>query len=197
LRKSHVAVTAVDVLAMPVPLDPNDVRRITVGELTYTGGIDLSSRDANFGGISGLLVDDNGTNFVAMSDRGTWFEGALQFTGDTLTGVTGVQAAPMLDWRGQPLDFSNHDSEGLAFGPKGIVVSFEGFHRSWRYSLRSLAAPEPLFEQTALALDPVKGMSDQPSNGGVEALAALPDGRLLAISEEGRASPDEAMAWLI
>jgi hypothetical protein len=197
LRPSETMVLPLQVTAIPTPLDPDDPTLDTVGALTYAGGVELQSTDANFGGISGLLVDDDGKAFIAMSDRGTWFTGELRFEGDRLAGVTGVEEAPMLDWRGQPLTFANNDSEGLAFGRKGVVVSFEGFHRIWRYSLRSIAAARPLFEQAATAIGPVKGMEKLPSNGGVEALAELPDGRVLAISEEGRTASGEALAWLI
>jgi hypothetical protein len=197
LEPSETMVFPLEVQAMPTPLDPNDPTRNTVGALTYAGGVELKSTDANFGGLSGLLVDDDGKAFIAMSDRGIWFAGELRFEGDRLAGVAGVQEAPMLDWRGQPLTFANNDSEGLAFGPKGVMVSFEGFHRIWRYSLRSISAGRSLFEQAATAVGPVKAMEKLPSNGGVEALAELPDGRVLAISEEGRTKSGEAMAWLI
>src|SRR5690606_17276216 len=61
----------------------------------------------------------------------------------------------------------------------------------------SISAARSLFEQTAIAVGPVTGMQALPSNGGVEALAELPDGRVLAISEEGRTQSGEALAWLI
>jgi len=197
LRPSDVLVLPVAVTAKPIPLDPDDPTRDRVGELTYAGGVELQSTDANFGGISGLLVDDDGRGFIAMSDRGIWFSGQLRYQGQALAGVDGVEEASMLDWRGQPLTFANNDSEGLAFGSKGVIVSFEGFHRIWRYSLRSIGAARSLFEQAAIAVGPVKGMEGLPSNGGVEALAELPDGRVLAISEEGRTKSGEALAWLI
>jgi len=196
-EQGKVAATQVEVTAVPVPLDPKDTARSTVGTLTYTGGLQLRSEDANFGGISGLVVEENGCHFIAMSDRGTWFSGEMVYEKDKVSGLANVEEAPMRDWRGRPLDFSNNDSEGLAFGPKGIVVSFEGFHRIWRYSLKSLDEPTLLFKQTALAIEPIPGMAELPRNGGVEALAELTDGRLLAITEEGRTEAGEAVAWLI
>ena len=191
------AATQVDVQAKAVPLDANDLTRTRVGELTYAGGLELRATDANFGGISGLVVSDDGAHFLAMSDRGTWMAGTLTYSGSKLSGVTGVTEAPMLDWRGQGLTYGNNDSEGLAVVGKEVYVSFEHFHRIWRYSLASMMAPDTVFGQTALALEPFPGLADQPSNGGLEAITGLADGSLLAVSEEARTEDGNAKAWII
>ena len=194
---ASAAATQIDVQVKAVPLDANDLTKTKVGELTYAGGLELHATDANFGGISGLVVSDDGAHFLAMSDRGTWMAGTLTYSGAKLSGVTGVSEAPMLDWRGKELTFGNNDSEGLAFVDKEVYVSFERFHRIWRYSLASMAAPEAIFGQTALALDSFPGLADQPSNGGLETITGLADGSLLAISEEARTDDGNAKAWIV
>ena len=190
-------VTQVEVQAKAVALDANNPTRTKVGELTYAGGLELHSTDASFGGLSGLVVSEDGMHFLAISDRGTWLAGTLAYSGPKLSGVTGVSEAPILDWRGQELTFGNNDSEGLAFVDKEIYVSFERFHRIWRYSLASMTAPDAIFGQTALALDSFPGLADQPSNGGLETITGLADGSLLAISEEARTEDGNAKAWIV
>lgn len=67
-----------------------------------------------------------------------------------------------------------------------IIVGFERRHRLWRY-LPGQVAPEPLPAPAELA--------GQPTNGGIEGLALLADGRLLAISE-GPEDRKSTLAWV-
>jgi hypothetical protein len=87
----------------------------------------------------------------------------------------------------------SHDAEALARAPDGsFIVSFEQVHRIWRYpppplTFRSLPVPVPVPAEVARA----------PRNGGLEGLTILPDGRLLALTEEFQ-NPDRSLkGWLI
>ena len=48
------------VLVSPVPLDPGDAGRKTVGKLRYLGGLWLRSEDPRFGGLSDLRLSADG-----------------------------------------------------------------------------------------------------------------------------------------
>ena len=80
------------------------------------------------------------------------------------------------------------DAEGMAAMPDGSwVVSFERHHRLWRY---------PTLDGTPTAIDLPDDFGRQPNNGGVEALTALADGTLIAISEEYNLKPDTNVGWI-
>jgi hypothetical protein len=125
------------VQAKPVPLQSFNPSLARVGRLEYRGGLQLSSSDKRFGGLSGLLVSADGRRLTAISDRGYWLEAGLLYdeTG-TLTGIdqAGIEQLRGLD--GRPLTREGEgDAEGLALGAagKGIVVSFETRPRLWAY----------------------------------------------------------------
>jgi hypothetical protein len=191
-----VAGTAVPVIVTPIPLEVADRERQTVGQLTFRGGLSLASTSPEFGGLSSLVVLGDDATVLAISDRGTWFTARLQHEDGKLTGIADVESAPMLDWRGKPLIFGENDSEGLAATAHEVYVSFEGFHRIWRYAISGIREPQTVFGQTAIALKEFDGLKAQPKNGGIEALTALPDGSLLAVSEESRTKTGDARAWL-
>ena len=80
------------------------------------------------------------------------------------------------------------DAEGMVRQPDGTwLVSFEGDHRIWRY---------PTLDGTPVAIDLPADFGRQPRNGGVEALMALPDGRIVAISEEYTVYPGASVGWI-
>jgi hypothetical protein len=70
---------AIAVQAKPVLLHSFDPSITRVGRLEYRGGLQLSSTDPRFGGLSGLLVSANGRYFTAISDRGYWIEAGLVY----------------------------------------------------------------------------------------------------------------------
>lgn len=189
--------TPVPITTTALDLDSSDPERRRVGALQFAGAVEVLSIDPYVGGLSGLAVSRDGARFLAISDRGTWFAGQFIYEDGRLTGLNNVTRAPMLDWKGQGLSFGDNDSEGLTLVGDRIVVSFEGFHRLWRYSLPDPDYFETVFRQTALALGNVDGLADQPDNGGVEAVAALPQGGVLAISEEARDAAGHNRAWWI
>ena len=101
----------------------------------------------------------------------------------------------MRDWQAvepgrAPGDPPGRDAEALApAGAGGLVIAYEGAHRLRRLALGDLTAPAAaLAAPTAL---------DRPSNLGIEALAELPDGALLALAEGTFAANGDLLAWRI
>jgi hypothetical protein len=178
------------VQAKPVPLQSFNPSLARVGRLEYRGGLQLSSSDKRFGGLSGLLVSADGRRLTAISDRGYWLEAGLLYdeTG-TLTGIdqAGIEQLRGLD--GRPLTREGEgDAEGLALGAagKGIVVSFETRPRLWAY---------PAMGGLPVRLKTPKGLEKVPKNEGIEALTRLADGRLLALTE-GPGGAGGALGWI-
>jgi hypothetical protein len=67
------------------------------------------------------------------------------------------------------------------------LVSFERHHRLWRY---------PTLTSTPVPFDGPADIGQQPTNGGIETLTALADGRIIAISEEYSLRPGTLVGWI-
>jgi hypothetical protein len=183
----------ITVTATPVPLNPQDPSQTTVGRLRYLGGLQLTSPDPRFGGISGLRWH-NGTLY-AVSDLGDFFTLALEERGERLTGVREARVRRLKGTDGLMLARGKDDSDSEALElhfprgcrrcpPDSAVVAFERNHRILAYRLVDglpVGAPAEYTWSSAWR----RGL---PTNGGVEAMTG---GYLLAEelrTPEGRAS---------
>lgn len=161
----------------------SDPRRTELGRAEVLGILELTAPERWFGGWSGMAID--GDRVTLVNDSGHW--GSFRLLTDAAGRPLGAE-----DLRVQPLgglDGSKEDgdAEEIVASPKGWVVSFERRHRLLRY-------PHGLSGKPVRMAAPA-GIASLPDNAGIEALAQLPDGRLLAIAEEGGdegASP----AWI-
>jgi hypothetical protein len=172
---------AVAVRAVPVDLNPSDPKQVSVGRLRYRGGLWLTADDARFGGFSTLRILPDGPRMVAVSDEGRWLAARLVHDADgMLTGVADAEMGTLQDTEGRPLASKEAaDSESMARMPDGsFVVGFEHQHRLWHYDGSSGHPDGP-----ARALPSPAGLEVAPENGGLEAVVALPTGRLLALTE--------------
>ena len=168
---------AIEVQSRPVAFGEPDL-----GRLRFRGGLDLTSTDASFGGLSGLeVLDDN--RFIAESDDGHWFEGRLVLSSESaLTGVAEMRTALMRDERGAPFESKQSaDSEDLTQLPDGrFAVSFE---QTQTIRIYDLNRDGPF--GAALAGPPLAGVDRLPRNAGLEAMTALADGTLVVGAEGG------------
>jgi len=135
-----------------------------------------SMTDDRFGGFSGIELAEDGTSFLALTDRGNWTKGRITRTADGI--ISAVTARPLRPLRGRfeaPLDPNRNDSEGLAVGPDGTVyVSFESAARVLRYDTidgpaRNLVTP--------------REFGRMQNNSALEALAIDRDGTLYTLPE--------------
>lgn len=162
-------------------LDPDDPKRQRIGRLIWRGGIEITSSDSRFGGLSGLLVSADGARLLAVSDKGRWLTASLRYDAEgRLIGIEDGQMARLRGLDGDAISKGRlRDAESLAELADGsILVSFERKHRIWLYTSNE----EPLSTRPTAWPKP-KGLGDAPNNSGLEALVALAQGGLLALTE--------------
>jgi hypothetical protein len=163
---------SVVVQAEPLPLPGPEEQRRFYGPLRLTGAWQLSSPSEQFGGLSSLLVERDGS-LLALNDNGELF-------GFRVNGAQGrgylkplprprrEMAVPAWKW----------DSESMQRDPVTgrIWVGFELIQRICRYA--------PGFTRREGCVSPA-ALKAWPEGGGIESLVRLGDGRFIAISEMG------------
>jgi hypothetical protein len=179
-----------EIRSVPLALRSDQPAVNTVGRLVWRGGIAMTANARAFGGWSDLRVSPDGRTLTSISDEGAWLTATIDYDakGD-LMGLSKPAIGPLHGLDGQPLaDKAWSDAEGMARLPDGSwLVSFERHHRIWRY---------PRLDATPGVFPTPAEFARQPNNGGIEALTALADGRIVAISEEWRLRPGAVVGWI-
>jgi hypothetical protein len=183
----------VAIFSQSVSLDSRGAGVHQAGQLTYRGGIVLHSRDPRFGGFSALHVSVDGSTALAISDRGAWVRLRLLYdTAGHLAGVIDGRMGELIGENGKVLIFPDNDAEALAVFPDGsMLVAFERNHRILRYP-----AASPPFSKAPVRIPVPAMIKNGPANLGLEAIASMGDGRLLAISELLVAADGSLSAWI-
>lgn len=171
-RRARLGLTAAAVLVTGLQGAANPS-----GPAGFVGRHTWKMEDPLFGGFSGIELSDDGSRFVALSDRGSWTEGTIRR--DETGQITDIDAAPPEKLKAQdeaPLKSNRADSEGLAMAPDGtLYVSFEGAARILCY---------PAFGRSAENLPSPPEFRDLPKNAALEALAVDAAGRLYTLPED-------------
>ncbi len=152
------------------------------GRLRFRGGVELSSAQRVFGGLSGMEVLEN-ERLIAISDNGDWFEARIVLDdASNLVDVRGWRTALMRNEEGEPFpNKSAGDSEDLAQLTDGrFAVSFEQTQTIRIYDLNRDGPFGPAISGPRLA-----EASSLPSNNGLEALTSSGDGELIVGAEGG------------
>ncbi len=160
------------------------------GPLRPLGGLVLHNGVIGFGGFSGMHLAADLT-LTVVSDRARWFSAPLLLRQGRPAALGALRTGALRDARGQPLPGDRDgDAEALVRRPDGgWWLAFEGRHRIVGYT--TLDGP-------GVTVPPPAGLETVPRNGGLETLALLADGRLLAIVERARRGEDAALrsTWL-
>ena len=191
---------AIKVNARPIAsFDPRDHSHVRFGALQYRSGLMLISSFGGFGGLSAIrLLDAKGERFVALSDKGSWFTGRIVYSGDKMTGLADVEAAPILGPDGRPVAARGwFDTESIALDGSTVYVGIERVNQVLRFDF-SQGFTRARGEVVALPLAAKK----LPYNKGLEALVIVPKaqplaGTLIAISERGLDPQGNLIAFLI
>lgn len=139
------------------------------GALEFRRGLEVTSANPLFGGLSGLVVAPDRLSFVGVMDTGAWFSG--RFSRDDeglLSGFAISRIEPMRDENGRKIDTKRLvDAEGMDRFQDGLAVGFERDHRiEWR------AGNAPWQVQTPHRLDYLIPPHELRRNKGMETVAA-------------------------
>lgn len=158
--------------------DPGEARR---GRLAFLGGLVLDG-PRGFGGLSGLLLEDG--RLLAVTDAGQWLAARLVLDGARPTGLADAVMMPRLTRAGRPAaDKQEGDGESLARQGDEVLVMVEQAAELLAYraaggTLDPAAPPRrvPIPER----------MRADARRLGMEALATLPSGGVIAFAEKPR-----------
>jgi hypothetical protein len=179
--------------ATAVDLHVEDSKVLGVGRLTFQGGLSLTSSNARLGGVSGLAVSPDGRRLTAVTDGGDWVRLAPTLSPDgRLTGIAHASFGRLYGRNGKPLRRRrDRDAESLIAIDNGFIVSFEHHHRIRIYR----GGPNPFLSRPTVIRMPALS-SPLPANAGLEALARLRDGRLVAFAEGHQNEALIARGWI-
>ncbi|GAB4511012.1 MAG: esterase-like activity of phytase family protein [Roseibium sp.] len=170
------------------------------GKLEFLGGLEVLASDRKIGGLSGLISLDGGARFLAVTDNGHWVTGDVDQTAEGRPlGISGVRFAPLRGADGKTLTARwGHDTEALALTGSGLYVSAETRNAIYRYPWPLATGQEKMLGEVAL----VKAIRDLPRNAGLEALAAGPEGgmlagKLVAVAESAQSDLHDLSGFLI
>jgi len=178
----------------------SDRDRRKFGKLTFLGGLELRSKDPEFGGISGGVIDPDGRGFIAASDHAHWIRGRFVDDKGVLTGIEAASITPMIAPDGRRLkDTRYFDTEGLTRQGNSLFVSVERTHDILQFDLgqRGLSARARLIESSP-------EMKTLSVNQGIEALGVMPKespyaGALIALAEKAArgAAGSNSPGWIL
>jgi hypothetical protein len=191
------AADPVAVTAAPVSSFGAAAHQKSFGPFEWRGGLELTSSEAKFGGLSGLVLTADCTGLLAVSDAGRWFRGRLAYDGARLAGLVDAELAPMLDDKGRPpRNKPRGDAEAVAdLGGGKLLVGFESRPRIGIYDI----GKSGLDARFQLLKSP-KAITEGPPNAELEAVGRIATGpwknHYLAISENNADAHDSIRGWL-
>jgi hypothetical protein len=164
----------IEIKAVPIEaFEPRDPSRTRFGALEFRGGLELTSRTKEFGGISGLKVYPDGAQFLAVTDRGRWLKGRIVYRDNVPVGIADAQMAPVLGPDGRAIAATRgwYDTEALAEDNGTAYLGIERVNKIVRFDLGKfglLARGQQV--STPPAIDKL------PNNKGLECIAVFPKG---------------------
>lgn len=199
---ADIEAEAIEVAARPITSFSRVTSDTRFGKLEFRGGLVLTSSSRNFGGWSGLLLDDTGRNLVAVSDAGAWMTARIGY--DSLRRPIAIENARLGSLKALSSKSlrknRDRDAEALALESgrvdKGqVLVAFEGNHRIGRFRVDGSGLSKPLGYLTMPS--ELKGSRKR---DGLEALTVLRGGRskgaLVAIAESYKDSAGNHTGWI-
>jgi hypothetical protein len=191
--------TKIEVRAEPIAsFDLRDPSRVRFGALDFRGGLVITSPHKEFGGISAIRVDADGSHFLALSDRGNWWRGRIVYQNGRPSGIADSEMAPVLGPHGGRLAARGwYDTESLTADGDTLYVGIERVHRIVRFNYQNGG-----LTARGLPIQVPPTFKTLTSNRGIECLAYIPEGlpqarTLLAIAEESLDADGNHRGFLI
>lgn len=186
---SNASAQTADVQPIDISVRPIDKFQIgsdatRFGALEFVGGLEMTASSRDFGGLSSFRFLAPGTDFIGVSDAGSWVFGTIaRDAGGKPSGVENLRMQRMFDRSGN-LSAGKRagDAEGLAVKDGVATVSFEREHRVAQFRIEP-GGMKPAFKE----LDFLIPKRELRQNRGFETvLHTDPSGRhggLVVISE--------------
>ncbi|MBI4273833.1 MAG: esterase-like activity of phytase family protein [Rhizobiales bacterium] len=189
----------IEVEARPIAsFNARDATQKFFGALEFRGGLELTSPNKEFGGLSGIRLNSDGTRFLAVNDKGRWFAGHIVYRGGVPQALAGVETAPILGADGRALAARGwFDVESIAQDGGTVYVGVERVHQIVRFNY----GKEGLLARGAPIAVPPE-FKTLPRNKSIECLV-IPQkgmplaGTLIAISERGLDTAGNILGFLI
>ena len=146
-------------------------------KLEQVGFLNIDRNKKDYGGFSGLLIKNAGTEALVVTDKSFFFVLQLRRDdNDFLTGYSVIKKGRILSSKGEHLNGRNTDSESIAMDANNnYYISFESNHRIMMHTEvegKGIFVPKhPMFRKLSV-------------NKGIEALAVDDENRLIAIPEK-------------
>ena len=146
-------------------------------KLEQVGFLNIDRNEKDYGGFSGLLIKNEGTEALVVTDKSFFFVLELRRDdNDFLTGYSVIKKGRILSSKGEHLNGRNTDSESIAKDANNnYYISFESNHRIMMHTEvegKGIFVPKhPMFRKLSV-------------NKGIEALAIDNENRLIAIPEK-------------
>ena len=146
-------------------------------QLEQVGFLNIDRNEKDYGGFSGLVISNEGTEALVVTDKSFFFVLELRRDeNDILTGYSVIRKGRILSSKGEHLNGRNTDSESIVIDENNnYYISFESNHRIMMHAEvggKGVFVPKhPMFRTL-------------PVNKGIEALAIDADNRLIAIPEK-------------
>ena len=192
----------IEVTARPITyFERGNSTRTRFGRLEFRGGLVLGSAASEFGGWSGLVLDDAGRRMLMISDVGSWMTAELTYDGTRPKGITDAVLGPIVGIGGKPLDRKRDlDAEAVVLLDgtltRGtVLIAFERVHRIGRFPIgeRGLGAPTSYLKLPAEA-------RRMKLNAGFEACGVIRGGPLMgsviAFAEELHDAQRNHTGWI-
>ena len=189
----------IEVRAQPIAaFDSRDPSVRRFGKLEFRGGLDLTSPDKAFGGLSAIHLAADGRRFIAATDRGNWLRGEIRYDGDKPAGIAAAELAPMLGADGRPLARRGwYDTEAMAADGGTLYVGIERVNRIVRFDDAKHGV-----KARAETVKVPPAIGKLPNNKGIEGLVYVPrkqplGGTLIAFAERALDAAGNHTAFLI
>ena len=196
LLASPVAADPLILTAQSIELDPLHPDLRTVGPLEFLAGYELSSESENWGGLSGMVVSDDGKLLTAVADTGRWYRIGMEHdSAGRLTGFMGAESGWLLDTKGQPPKKKvNGDAEAIAALPDGnFLVAYENKHRLWLYKQ---PAEGNALEQPPSSPARPPALPSCPAMAASRRWRGCRSGEYLLLSESGVTDDGDRRGWI-